>query len=158
MLYEVITRFPGVYPITEAGEPFSTGGGGMPVPPGNYQVTLSLFTHGELTKLTGPEKFRILTLDNTTLPPSDRQSLAEFQQKVAALGRVVMGAEQLAIDLDKRIKTIRTAIASTPGASFTLDRKAKSIEEACRQILITFNGDESVITSYSIHYTKLYEE
>lgn len=137
-------RFPGIYPITEAGEPFSTGGGGMPVPPGNYQVTLSLFTNGELTKLTGPEKFKIHTLDNTTLPASDRQSLAEFQQKVAALGRVVMGAEQLAIDLDKRIKAIRTAIASTPGASFTLDRKAKSIEEACRQILITFNGDESL--------------
>lgn len=137
-------RHPGVYPITEAGEPFATGGSGMPAAPGRYEVSMAMFADGTLQPMAGPVAFHVKTLDNTTLPAADRDELAAFQQKVAALGRVVMGAEQLAGDLQKRIGAIRTAIAATPAASFALDRKAKAVEDACRMIMIAFNGDESL--------------
>lgn len=137
-------RYPGVYPVTEAGEPFATGGSGMPVAPGKYEVSLSLFSQGNLEMISGPVSFHVKSLDNSTLPASDRRALAAFQKKVAALGRVVMGAEELANDLNKRIKAIRTAMAATPAAPFTLDRKARQIEEAVQRILVVFNGDESL--------------
>ena len=99
---------------------------------------------GNLEMISGPVSFQVKSLDNSTLPASDRRALAAFQKKVAALGRVVMGAEEQANDLNKRIKAIRTAIAATPAAPFTLDRKARQIEEAVQRILVVFNGDESL--------------
>ena len=57
--------------------------GGFMVMPGTYQVSIAKKVRGEVTPLAGPETFKVVSLNNTTLPAPDRKALVEFQKKTA---------------------------------------------------------------------------
>jgi len=138
-------RCPSTDPIKTAGKEFSNKAGGMLVPPGNYSVVLSKCVDGVITQLNGPQKFTAKVLSNSSLPESDRNALAAFQEKVFELNRAVMGAVNIANDVSGRIKLIKTALQNTPDAAVDMLNKADSIDAQTAEIIRQLTGDKSLI-------------
>ena len=53
--------------------------------PGNYKVSLSKFEDGVYTELAAAQPFKAVTLNNATLPASDKKALEDFCNQVAEL-------------------------------------------------------------------------
>jgi photosystem II stability/assembly factor-like uncharacterized protein len=119
-------------------------GGGMPVVPGKYTVSVSLFAGGMSTPLEGSQTFAVKPLENTTLPAKDRKALTAFHKKAAELVRVVQGAGKVVSSLKEKIKLIKVALHNTPGASPELSKKAAALEAKIKKLDIILNGDRSI--------------
>ncbi|MBN3034256.1 MAG: hypothetical protein JW861_01620 [Bacteroidales bacterium] len=140
-------RFPDVRPVRvrdDRFDPMATGGDGMLVMPGNYQVTMDQYVRGEVTRLYGPEPFRAVVLENATLPAPDRTELVAFQHEVAKLSRAMWGAERFAYDLVERVRHLKQTAYKTPGVSFDLVKKIENLEKRLDDIIWTFEGQEPV--------------
>ena len=141
-------RYPDFSPVRSASDGFNNNDGGILALPGDYTVTMGKVTNGRYTVLVGPQPFKAVVLDNTTLPADDRESLVAFHKKVAELSRAVQGAGRLANDLDARIDLIRQALHKTPDASETLVSKAKAMKDDITEIRRALSGDWTVSRRY----------
>ncbi len=139
-------RYPSTDPIKTPRKEFSNSSDGMLVSPGSYSVTLSKCVDGVTTLLNGPQKFTTEILNNSTLPASNKEKLAEFQKKVAELNRAVMGAVNVANNLAEKIKLIKTAIINTPNLDLGMFKQADSIEVKNEEIIRQLTGDKSLIS------------
>ena len=139
-------RYPSTDPIKTPRIEFSNSSDGMLVSPGSYSVTLSKCVDGVTTLLNGPQKFTTEILNNSTLPASNKEKLAEFQKKVAELNRAVMGAVNVANNLAEKIKLIKTAIINTPNLDLGMFKQADSIEVKNEEIIRQLTGDKSLIS------------
>jgi photosystem II stability/assembly factor-like uncharacterized protein len=138
-------RYPGTSPVrVEDGkfDPLSMGGDGMYVLPGKYFVSMDQFVRGEVKHLAGPVEFTARPLNNTTLPAADRKELVAFQKKLAELGRVVSGTEDLVYEIRDRIKSDKQAAQRTTGTIQELMNRIVKVEKAVDDILWKFNGQE----------------
>src|SRR5207249_641454 len=61
------------------------------VMPGSCQVTMAKRINGVVTPMAGPIEFNVMVDGEAAIPPSDLQSLREFQAKVQHLRRAVSG-------------------------------------------------------------------
>jgi photosystem II stability/assembly factor-like uncharacterized protein len=120
------------------------GGSGAVVMPGTYTVSLSRFADGKFTPLAGPQSFVVKPLNIATLAAKDSKVIAEFQGKVAELGRVVMGTSGLMRELQTKIEVIKMALYNTPKASPELMKQAEDIEVQLRDIRRALFGDETI--------------
>jgi photosystem II stability/assembly factor-like uncharacterized protein len=139
-------RYPAPSPvIVEDGkfDPLAMGGDGMFVLPGKYKLSMAQVVQGVTTKLVDPVEFVVKPLNNTTLPAPDREELVAFQNKLAKLGRVVRGAENLALDIQDRIKSDKQAAQRTPLVSQELIDRIVKIETTIDDILWKFRGQPS---------------
>lgn len=134
-------RYPDASPITEKTE--TNKNAGMPVLPGLYKVTMAKSVNGVITQLAGPVPFTVKPLNNTTLPAKDRKALVEFQRKVARLQQAVTGATSLMDEASSRMKLIEKAVFSTPGASYAMIEKIRTIKQELADIQRTVNGDKT---------------
>ncbi|MCP5108210.1 MAG: glycosyl hydrolase [bacterium] len=137
-------RYPSTSPAGQRARGFGRARSGMPVMPGKYFVAVSQFVNGVLTPLAGPQAFKVVPLNNTTLPAKDRKALVTFQLKTAELSRAVRGTVKVAGELEKRIKTIKETLINTPAAPDELMKQAETIEKQLREILRVLNGDKSI--------------
>ena len=131
-------------------DPKNDGGSGMYALPGTYFVSLSMDHNGEITELAGPVKFEAKTLNNTTLPASDRKALVEYQDKASELSRVMRGTESYMEGLMKKTELIRQALHNTPGAPVELAQRARKISEELDAIEFTFNGTPAKASSEEV--------
>lgn len=128
--------------------PFEEERGGYLVIPGKYKVDLSLSCRGDITQLVKPVEFKVVPLQNTTLPVEDRSALTAFQKKAAELYRVVQGSIKAAEELSGKLETIMQAIHKTPIASSELMTKAKDMKSKLQKLLLALNGDR-IIRKYN---------
>jgi photosystem II stability/assembly factor-like uncharacterized protein len=136
-------RYPATSPVKVDDvkfDPLAMGGDGMYVLPGKYFVSLAQFVRGEITQLVEPVEFITKPLNNTTLPAEDRAGLVAFQKKLAELGRIVRGTENLANEIQDRIKSDKQAAQRTPGTPQELMDRIVKVETAMDDILWKFNG------------------
>jgi len=129
-------------------DPLAKGRKGYLVPPGKYQVAIDEVVRGKTTHLAGPVSFKVVPLDNTTLPAEARKALAEFQDKASNLYRVVQGSIRAAQDLQKRIAYIRQALLATPGTGHALMDKAGNLDAKLKLLMIKLTGDK-IISKHS---------
>ena len=137
-------RYPDTSPTRLTGYPFDNGRSGIRVLPGNYKVTMGKCVDGEYTELTGPQNFKVVALENTTLPAKDRKALVEFRKKVAELSRVVQGTVRAANDLAEKIDYIKEALHNTPAAPSELMNQARALEDQTDEILRALTGDRTI--------------
>ncbi len=106
--------------------PFGGSNEGTLVPPGEYSVTLSKVTDGTVDQLDGPVSFNIVPLNNTVLPASDRNALADFQSDVNMLSAKVSATAQRLRELNNQMRHMKEAINLAPTSQ---DRMAELYEE-----------------------------
>ena len=113
--------------------------------PGTYSVTLSQEVDGVVTKLTGPERFNVISLDFATFAAEDRAELLAFQEKVARLQRAVSGALRAAGEAHNRIVHVRKAVLDTPDADPELLAAVYGLEQRLNDLLVQLRGDQTRI-------------
>ena len=115
-------------------------GGGFPVLPGNYSVTLEQVFNGERKHLAGPVEFNTEILKNTTLPAADRAELVAFQKQVKELMQAMNGTEKYMGEMKKRIASVRQAIHNTPEVPFEMGAEATTLAEKLDDLFFKLDG------------------
>lgn len=137
-------RYAGTSPLRKRDgkfDPFSSGGSGMFVLPGNYAVSMAMVAGGETTELAASTPFKAVVLNNTTLPAPDREALVAFQQQVAGLTRKVQGTYRFATELSEKLETMMQAVHQTPSASPELKAGIYQLSLKVDAILFAFAGE-----------------
>ncbi|MBI4878748.1 MAG: glycosyl hydrolase [Planctomycetes bacterium] len=134
-------RFAGANPIAIGAD----GGGGPPVPPGEYQVTLSRQVDGVVTDLAGPESFAVLALEPAAPAGAERAEIVAFRLRARRLQRAATGAVHLAGETAERVKHLKAAFLATPGADPALLVRAHEIERRLQDIQTELSGDSTLI-------------
>ena len=110
------------------------------VVPGNYTVELWQADNGVLEKLVDPTSFEVIPLENSTLARQTASSIA-FKKEVQELRRKMLGSSKEHDELDKRLKHIKKAIQSYPGADIQWMKEVKALEKTSHDIRIKTIGD-----------------
>ena len=121
--------------------PFAGKTEGTLVPPGTYTVSLSKIVDKVETVLASPQSFVLKSLNNTVLPASDRNTLAEFQQKVNTLSARVSALQNTMGDLRSELRHIKVAIDNTPKSQASLLEKYNTVADEVKAINLILNGD-----------------
>ena len=109
--------------------------------PGNYTVELWQSDNGVLEQLVDPTPFEVVALENSSLDRQTNASIA-FKREVQELRRRIQGSGKEQGELDKRLKHIKQAIMSYPGADLDWMTQVKSLEKASHDMRIKMWGDD----------------
>jgi len=116
------------------------------VEPGQYSVTLSKSVDGKITQLSEPVTFNVKTIDNRTLPASNRAELTAFQSQVNELGRSVSASQQALGEVKNQLKHLREAIKNVQADQEDLTSSTNAIEDEVSSIERLLNGDDVAST------------
>ena len=136
-------RYPPTTPIQIASQKvgrYSNPNEGPLALPGNYTVELWQADNGMMQKLVEPTAFEVVALENSSL---DRQTAANvaFKKEVQELRRKMQGSGKEKAELDKRLKHIKAAIQSYPGADLDWMSEVKTLESSSKKVGIALWGD-----------------
>ena len=131
-------------PNPETEDPFNEGPAGPLVMPGSYKVTAARRVDGVLTPMGQAQEFQVIVEGQDRMAPADRETLHEFQQKVARLQRAVQGAQATANALKPRLVAIRRALLETPAAPEKLLDDAAALDKRTNEILRALQGDQAL--------------
>ncbi len=108
--------------------------------PGNYTVELWQADNGVLKKLVEPTAFEVIPMENSSLDRQTESNIA-FKRQVQELRRKIRGSTNEQGELDKRLKHVKKAIQSYPGADIEWMKQVKALERASHDIRIMMWGD-----------------
>lgn len=121
-------------------DPKSDGGSGLPAIPGKYTVELSMFKQGKIDPLTSPVTFETVVLNNSSLPPNNRNKLDVFYKEIAELWRVMDAGDDYFDELVERTAYVRQALQQSFGATIEMKHQAHQLEDALEAIEFKFEG------------------
>lgn len=136
-------RYPATSPIElsqgEVGR-YSNPNEGPLALPGKYTVELWQADNGVFTPLVEATSFDVKALENSSL---DRQTEANiaFKREVQELRRKLLGSGNQHGELDGRLRHIKTAIQTYPGADLAWMEEVKALEALSHDIGMTMWGD-----------------
>ena len=123
---------------------FSSQETGYMALPGNYKVSLSKFEDGQYSELVGAVPFKTATLNNATLPATDKKALEDFCKQVAELRRVSAAADEYRKEMTNKIKYIKQAIIETAKQPISVSKTVADIEKRLTDVNSKLNGDASL--------------
>ena len=112
--------------------------------PGTYHVAMAKRVGGVLTALGAPQTFACTPIGGATLPARDRGELQAFELRTARLQRAAAGAARALGETQQRAGLLKKALAQTPAGSEELRGSAAALENALRDLAVTFFGDPVV--------------
>lgn len=122
--------------------PWGDSDKGILVSPGQYTVSLSKLVMDELTDIAAPVSFTIKTLDNRSLPATDRIALDAFNRKVLKLNGSVGAAQQTVREINSQMRHINEALIRAEIAhDDELIKNARNMEKAVAEISTKLNWD-----------------
>lgn len=131
----------GPTPPPEAGAGFGFGGPQGPlVMPGKYTVTMALRVNGTSTPIAGSQVFNVTVEGREKMTDAERQLLAEFQLKVAALQRSVGAAIAAANEAKSRIGQLKRSAAEAPVDNAKLVAQGEAFDNEIDAIINELRG------------------
>ena len=121
--------------------PFAGKDEGTLVAPGTYSVTMQLAENGVLTDLAGPVPFKVVALENTTLPAEDRNAKVAFQRDVSRLQADLQVCENIIKESKNKLKYIKAAIKRSEQPYGTLAKSVLDIENKFKEVGVALYGD-----------------
>ena len=113
------------------------------VMPGNYKVAISMITRDGIKPIGEPVSFKVISLNNTTLPATQRDELVAFQEKANEIVRTIRGTYDFLNDMIDKVVDIKQALINTPEAPNDLMIKADSLSIKLKDIWLKFNRDSN---------------
>ena len=145
-------RYPTVTPATleppKEENPWDPPPRGMMVSGGKYTVSLAKLIDGKFVEVGGPQTFTTRSLGLAGISDADARTSSEFERKVAALQRAVLGAVSTVADTQKRIDLLQKALLETPRADPSLAATLLAIEDRLRNLDERLRGD-AVVSRYN---------
>ncbi len=126
----------------ERGPAPSTCTGCVPVPPGNYTMTLGKRERGVFSAIATPVTFAVLPDPTIVVTPADRQANIEFRQKQAKLSRQITQAVDAASTARTKTDAIIRVLNEMSSAPKALQEQARSIAQRLGEFLRTARGDD----------------
>jgi hypothetical protein len=112
----------------------------MLVLPGTYKVFMALYDKGEYKKLTEPVEFKVIRLNNTTLPAEDENALLAYQKDLNETIRIAYGVMNYSEELKKKLVNIKQTIVTEPNASEDLMAKVLKAEKDLKDVIFKIEG------------------
>jgi hypothetical protein len=108
---------------------------------GTYTVSLAKFIDGRFVDLGEPQKFTTRGLGLAGVAEPDARASLDFERKVAALQRAVLGATSTVSDTQKRIDLLQKAVLDTPKADPSIAASLLALEDRLKNLGATLSGD-----------------
>ncbi|MFN0175378.1 MAG: WD40/YVTN/BNR-like repeat-containing protein [Saprospiraceae bacterium] len=112
--------------------------------PGLYNVTLQQFEDGVLTTLAAPVQFTVQSLNNATLPATEKQAYLEFCKKVSRIRKAVSAASNIRNDLNTNIGYYQSALLDMPAPPQDLLKKTYDLTQRLNAVNLQLNGDPTL--------------
>jgi photosystem II stability/assembly factor-like uncharacterized protein len=129
---------------TEKFEPVSPegrrGSGGIQAMPGNYKVSMSIYSKGETRELAPAELFICKPLNLSTFTALDQNSKYKWIKEVSDFTRSVYGSISYANELLKKVNAVMQAIHQTPASTPELMKEASRINTELKDVLSIYSG------------------
>ncbi|MBC7775316.1 MAG: glycosyl hydrolase [Phycisphaerae bacterium] len=109
--------------------------------PGQYSLSLQQYEDGVLSPLSGPITFRVQSLNNATLPATDKRAYLDFCKKVSRLRKGVSAANNIHSELSTNLGHIQTAIQEMPAPAQDLLKKTYDLKNRLNALNLQLNGD-----------------
>ena len=114
--------------------PFAGKSEGTLVPPGDYEVSISMMNGEESEAIVDSRWIKLKSLGNTVMPAKDMEDKAAFQRDIAELGRSMEGASHLLREMNNKMRHIKKAIEMVEAPTeemmkdyYALDKKLKDL-------------------------------
>lgn len=134
-------KFPSVRPIkNKEFKPTAKVQSGMFTMPGAYEVEMGLVFKGIYKQLGESVRFKTKSLNNTTLPATDRRGLVDFQEKISRMSKAIQGSMQLIESYKTKLAAIRTAMAQTPRLKSNLNENVNGLTNELNEVSFSFSG------------------
>jgi photosystem II stability/assembly factor-like uncharacterized protein len=117
---------------------------GPMVVPGAYSVELSRRVEGRLENLGETREFALKPLFSGGLVAADREAVLQFQARTADLYRAVMGADEVAGEIEERLEHLTQAVRDTPSAGEQMAESVRQLWGRMQDLRMTLNGDSTV--------------
>jgi photosystem II stability/assembly factor-like uncharacterized protein len=122
---------------------FGSAPQGHLVAPGTYQVALSKYQDGILTKIAGPVSFQTKLLNQSSLPTKDLAGNVDFFRKVSDMSKDLSATNDLLGEIENRLKNAELAIMDMPATANDLLSKVHEIRKAVIPVKLKLNGDDT---------------
>ncbi|MDP3150561.1 MAG: glycosyl hydrolase [Ignavibacteria bacterium] len=109
--------------------------------PGKYKVFLTKFEDGIFTELCTPQEFNCVPLNLNTLTAPDKESLDNFNKKVAELTRVITGADAYRNELVNKLSYFKKAVFEAPKVPTDTYNKILAVSLKLDELNKKFSGD-----------------
>jgi photosystem II stability/assembly factor-like uncharacterized protein len=119
------------------------GGGGIQAMPGNYKVSMALFSKGEIKELSAPVPFVCQPLGLSSFKTTDQKAKNSWIEEASDFSRKMYGTMSYTSELVNKVNAVMQSIHQTPSASEDLMKEAKRIADELDKILFIFNGPEA---------------
>ena len=115
--------------------------GGMEVPYGEYNVTLSKVVDGEMASLAGPESFDVVPLLEPALPPKPASDVMAFKADFDQTQQAISAAGMRLDHLKEKASALRKAMNSADQESADLVKKMFDLDKSILQLDTRMNGN-----------------
>jgi len=121
--------------------PFAGEDKGHLLPPGDYRVAMSKAYGDEIEILVSSVPFKLIPLDNKSIPTKDVLAKKAFQEEVAELSRKISGAGNMISEVSNKMKPIKVAIQRTSTNTDKLYAGYRNINKELKEIRQALYGD-----------------
>ena len=139
--------------------PFAGVSEGTLVNPGTYSIDMSILKAGETTKVTDPQSFNVVALNNTVMPADDRESKVNFQRKVSKLQAEMGEYSRKFSEISNKMPYIDEAIKKVEQPVDKISKMAWDVKQSIKEVNLKFYGDNVKsrldIQSYLSPYSRL---
>lgn len=141
-------RFPAMNPTRLTPYPtldyYQSAPQGHLVIPGTYKVAMGKVVDGKYTELVPAQNFKVVPLNNTTIPVTNRAEVMAFHRKLSKLSRALMSANRLRGELQNKVRHMRVAVMNAPSAPVKILEDIRKVDKKLRKLSRTLNGDYSL--------------
>ena len=141
-------RYAPANPVTQRYTPapdqlFGAAPQGHLVMPGEYQVTLSKYHDGVLTKMAGPVSFKAKLLNQASLPAKDMADNVAFYSKVSDMVKQLSATSNLLGDIETRLKNAESAIHDMPAPLSDILSRIYAVKKEIIPVRMKLYGDDT---------------
>jgi photosystem II stability/assembly factor-like uncharacterized protein len=138
--WDLRIEMPGnIQPADKKVNTLAGGQGGPFALPGTYKVSLALTSAGKTKEIAEPVSFKVVPLNNVTLPADNRAEVTDFYKKAVALSRKMRETQAYGEELQKRVNYARQAFAQYE-LSDELQKKAQALADELDNLMLKFTG------------------
>ena len=141
-------RFPAINPTRLTPYPtldyYQSPPKGHFVAPGTYQVSLGKVVDGKYTELVPKQNFKVVPLNNATIPVTNRAETMAFHRKLSKLRRALSSTDNLRRELQNKVRHMRVAVINAPNVPIQTLEEIRKVDKQLRSIRRTLNGDYSL--------------
>jgi hypothetical protein len=125
-------------------KPSSNGSSGWLVPEGKYTVEVDLYHQNKFERLVDKQNFKVISLNNLSMPATNTNGLLSFQNELNELNRQLQGTSKYIGVLEDKLGYFESALLQSPGEIQDLMLQTNSLQDKIRMIKIQVHGNPSI--------------